>query len=315
MLKGQRPQRHMRFIGGKAVVVNADVCAQKNDVSALKGVPSGVTAALAFSDPEPVVVHQAFTKISPFHSEIAESLGVWEIVTELDERGCGVVKVRGDGVSTSRSVVTAVGEGASLGHEFLAGVDYSNAFLANGEATGFRAVDLRFDRANLDGFSFTALPPAGPGDAVMKDCSFVGASMRGGSISKFSMSCVDMREVDFAGFQFRDCDFCGDGPYAIDVRGSNFDPSCLCADDPTFLREEDYFHCLHRVKYERFSLGEASDILDVPTDELALHVWAGDIDVLDNDTLEVVSGVYQEGRHHIPEWEVRKLGSITQNAN
>jgi hypothetical protein len=59
------------------------------------------------------------------------------------------------------------------------------------------------------------------------------------------------------------------------------------------------------IEYPRLSPEEVKQVTGWDDDEFFARVWAGDVEVRDNKTREVVTdGSFNADRHHIPRWGV-----------
>ena len=305
MERGQRPQRHVRVINGRATLVNADVTPSPEPQRAARGVRGAIASGVAQMAPDEIhgTVNVYRMKLSQFDPD-GTSEGIWEVISHIDpDTGLGSLRVTGDGVSTVQTHTLRVEPGAQITHKaFTSHMDYRGANLTGATIEGEEIAGNVFDGATLDdveigtGRSFQQNVKQ---ETHLRDTSFRGASLRNATIRALTLSNVDFTGADLTGMGLW-ANLSRDGDWAIDVTDSNFHPDMLGS--PGAVEDPNHFQSLHRVKYRRYTLDEAAEITGGTVDDLAMHVWAGDIEVRDNETLERVTDKFDAARHHIPQW-------------
>jgi len=310
---GQRPRQHTRRVNGRTIVVNAGVPGPTATSRRARGGPAGTVAG--FVDEPEVRVHPV--GVSPFTSwgkDAPPNTGeVWTVTETVHADGTGSIEVSDDAAAGQSPTTFKVGPGVTIRSALpLSHVDYRGFNLP--EVTFVmkdpnRITGCRFDGVNLAGAEFRGGPRR---MSAAVRTSFRGAVLRDATFHMMTFSDVDLRESDLTGVTFSRCYFGplsrmveGDaattpGEYAIDVRGSNFHPSMLGREDHVVSPTSDY--TLHLVRYDKYTLDEAAELLGMPAGDVAVHVWAGDIEVRDNETLERVTGGFDVEHHHIPQW-------------
>lgn len=307
MRPGQRPQKHVRVIHGNATLVNDDVpppVPTPTDRKASDGASAGL-AQLVTDDTE-AGVRVSYVKLSQFDPD-GTSEGIWEVRNSINPAtGEGNLVVSGDGVSTIQTHEQRIGPGVEISNKaFTSNMDYSGANLTNAIIKAGEMVNSRFDGATLDGVVVGAeakLTELVTNQVKMTHTSFRGASLRGAKICSFTLSGVDFTGADMTGMEFWGM-FRAEGGWAIDVTDSNFHPNMLGSEGA--VEAPTHHQSLHRVKYTRYSLEDVAELTGIPEDDLAMAVWAGDLEIRDNETLEVVTGAYNKDSHHIPQWGIK----------
>lgn len=151
-----------------------------------------------------------------------------------------------------------------------------------------------FAEANMDGAVFAADPRYG----VLQIASVCmdGASLRGAQFDGVALQNVSLVDVDATGAHFQVARLID-----VDISGSNIHPDQFeCPGDP-----------VRWLFYDEYSLAQVADATGVDVDELALRVWAGEVEVRDSETRERVTGGYDAALHHIPQWEMQRLLGTT----
>jgi hypothetical protein len=310
MLPGQRPQKHTRVIHGNATLVNADVPPPPSATADMGRVRAGVAAGVAQLAPDdtdtPVrVTHAKLPQFDP----TGTSEGIWEIRNGIDpSTGEGLLVVSGDGVSTIQTFQIFVKPKAQIrGKAFTSHMDYSAANLTDGLIVGKDVTGNLFDGATLDGATITSnasLRDKFAGETVMERNSFRGASLRGTKISSLLLRENDFTGADMTGMEFWGW-FASDVEWAIDVTDTNFYPDMIGSAGA--VEDRGHPQSLHRVKYTRYTLDDVAAHTGMSEDDVAMAVWAGDLEIRDNETLQRVTSGYDKDRHHIPQWALLPL--------
>jgi hypothetical protein len=154
--------------------------------------------------------------------------------------------------------------------------------IAHSLLDGSTLYQTKFRNVDATGASFQ--------DAEFRHCTFGDVSFRGANLTGVNFyKCFFVQGVDFT-----DSNITGEQFDALEVAGPH---SRTITGEP-------------RVIYRRYSIGELAAELNIDSDELAIRVWAGEVEVRHNDTLEKVDpGRFDASIHHISQWEAQRLSS------
>jgi hypothetical protein len=170
------------------------------------------------------------------------------------------------------------------------------------------AINIDLRRAHIPGLR-SEVP-------VLMMASFAEANMDGAvfgspkrNISRIVSVCMDgasLRDAYFGDVVMRNVSLVG-----VDATGARFDVAQLVDVDITDsnIHPDQFVHDGDPVRYlyyREHSLQEVVDATGLPADELAVRIWAEDIEVRDNSTRKKVTG-FLDGLHHIPQWEMQRL--------
>jgi uncharacterized protein YjbI with pentapeptide repeats len=204
---------------------------------------------------------------------------------------------------------------AVLASEFLTSIDYRRADL-RGTKFGYHMAHCDMRGAILDDARFASHEKFGASLGMrgsVRDTSFDGASCVNASFVNIRfLGTVTFRGANLTGVDFSRVSLGAmlseDG--VVPETSVDFTDSNVTGDQiDQILRsnkveiEKDGFP----LKYRRFTFSEVCDALDVGPDDLAVMVWAGDVEVRDNDTGARVTGVFRANRHHVPQWGLARV--------
>jgi hypothetical protein len=159
--------------------------------------------------------------------------------------------------------------------------------------------EVRFESCELNAAVFA--PPRArsgmPGSPLtLERVSFVNSSLRHAEFLNCDFYGVDLANCDLTGAHFTDCVVSG----RLRLVGSNVTAEQV-ADLMKFTEPQDRRH----IEYSRLTPEEVKQATGWDDDEFFARVWAGDVEVRDNKTREVVTdGSFNADRHHIPRWGV-----------
>lgn len=181
-------------------------------------------------------------------------------------------------------------------HRFLFnGLNYSGMDLRGYLFSQQRGTDLNFSGALLDGASFYMRRRTGSGHLrtgiLLIGCSFDGASLR-----DVDMRLATLRKCSFVGADVTGADFSD-----VEIVGEvDFTNSTLTAEQYDALRSTG-----GKIIYRKHSVASAASALGVTEDDVAVMIWAGDLEARDV-TGRVVHEQFDAERHHIPQWALSR---------
>lgn len=177
---------------------------------------------------------------------------------------------------------------------------------------------VSFDGQNYSGSIFTA--------GTYARCSFKNTNLKnakfGGRSKGTKMEIVNFDFSDLRGAVFKDIWFNNVSFEGADLTGTKFEKVWVSStgtvllagaklaaetfDELAFSSPLPPIDPKASFRYRRLHAIEAASRLGVDDNEMKVLLWAGDVEVRDNDTLQRVVGRYDPERHHIPEWAAQR---------
>lgn len=344
-MRRRRPRRHTRVINGKKVLVNKDVVYGDGLLSASMGGPQSQIGSLLVADSTKNTIesngetrnpNSSFSLIKRIRGDVTSKAA--KVVFEGD---AFYTRFLHNHKNRSAFIKIGAGDGTrkfylSPGNEIPAEVislhgDLSNLDLR--DTTIHFPADMahrlsNFESSTLDGSNFVFEP-----GYTTERISFEGASLRdvkmsGGARIRYE---VNLKNADLTGADFGDLaiepmyrsstnpafnvelgvlytevnGYFFNSTKVVDVRGSNISSrqiAALSAKIPADGSKGPF-----PVRYDQYTATEAQKVLGVGEDDMMILLWAGDIEVRDNETKLPVTGTFDKDKHHIPQWEMQRL--------
>lgn len=176
-------------------------------------------------------------------------------------------------------------------------------------AQKFETVNMDLRRANIPGvrceasaLSMSTFAEANMDGAVFQSAQsqsslrITSVCMDGASLRDARFNDVVLRNVSLVGVDATGASFHVTQLLDVDITDSNIHPDQfdLGQDPVPFLY------------YREHSLGEVVEATGLSADELAVRIWAGDVEARDNISLKPVTN-FEAEFHHIPQWEMQRL--------